>query len=186
MLSPCGDQLPEIGWQGEPASFGPGHEPVPGGSPVPAPCCLEGMSPPSGVTCRVRCSQVIPEGAGPVKPSRLVGRGSLLFSARCWARWVEAAGQGATAGRLPGRGRPDADAARCGLVAAEKTLVEFPGWCSSWSCRYPEPVSRPGQTHLGLPVIPSPGKAWSGSTQTVAQLVGVNQMGRPRHRRWGS
>jgi hypothetical protein len=39
---------------------------------------------------------------------------------------------------------------------------------------------------LGLPVIPSLGKAWSGSTQTVERLVGVNQMGRPRHRGWGS
>lgn len=64
--------------------------------------------------------KVIPEGAGPVKPSRLVEgvvRWPRLGVERAGSRRP---GQGATAGRLRSRGCLDADAAWSGLVDAEE------------------------------------------------------------------
>jgi hypothetical protein len=65
----------------------------------------------------------------------------------------------------------DADAVRCTLSSApgSTSAVEVPGGLGLWSCPCPRPGPRPGQTPRELPVIPSPCKAWSGSTPTVGR-----------------
>jgi hypothetical protein len=137
----------------------------------PATCCLEDVSAPSSGVRPVLSSQVIPEGAGAVKtswPGFLVVRSRPGGVGTCR---VKAAGPCAAAGRPRSGRRLDTDAVRCPLSSAR----EVPHRCRCLVCLVcgrvgvQGRVGGRGRPARELPVIPSPCKAWSGSTPTVGR-----------------